>query len=297
MRLRARLANALHFAGQPNSAWTADRARAGAGPPRRRSDSRCSTRWRAATPRCCSARGSARAAADRGRVAEIADASTSRELQALGLHWRLYDLLEAGRRRAPPTARSACAPSPRSWPADLPLPRRALGDVIWAMIGDRLARGAGPDQRMRTSSASAPAARRWSSSPPASTPGSPTAPARWATSRQRSPRRSRATRSSCVNLPVLALAHLQAGDREAARRDLRALRRRRLRRDPARHALDGRDGRAHARLRAARRRRHAPASCTTLLLPYRERSLVIGIVADCWAPPSASSGCSPTIPR
>ena len=50
-----------------------------------------------------------------------------------------------------------------------------------------------------------------------------------------------------VNLPALALAHLQAGNREAAVGDLRADRAGRLRRRPARHAVDGRDGGARRR--------------------------------------------------
>ena len=65
------------------------------------------------------------------------------------------------------------------------------------------------------------------------------------------PRSSR-TRSCASTCPALALAHLQAGDREAAAAEFEQLARR-LRRVPARHAVVQQRSRARRGLRAARR--------------------------------------------
>ena len=194
-RLLTRLANALHFAGQPQRV---DQLTERALELARRGDDPLAL-LNALESRHTALLLAAEAPerlAIANEFSEIAERIDEPELLVLGLQWRLYDTLElADMSAAVPLAGTPSRPRRRARPADLPLPRRALERDLG---DDRRppGRGAGPDRRTRTSSASAPAAPRWSSSPPASTPGSPTAPARWATSRPRSPSRSRATRSS-----------------------------------------------------------------------------------------------------
>ena len=201
-------------------------------------------RWRAATPRSCSIARPRRAArGSRASSRRSPSASASPSCRCSALHWRTYDLLEAGdvdgARARPSRARAARR---RAAPADLPL-LRARWEVMWAMIADRARRDrqALIDARARARHA-ARRRPRSTSRPPAS---SSALAYRHRHARQLRAdargRRSRATRSSCVNLPG-ARARPPAGRRpRGRRRDLRAARRRRLRRDPARHALDERD--------------------------------------------------------
>ena len=95
MRLRARLVDALQFARQEHAPRGAQRRGARDRAPARR-PARAAGRARG-PPRRAAARRPPRRAPAAQRGAARAGAIEDRELEALGHHWRIYDLLEAGR--------------------------------------------------------------------------------------------------------------------------------------------------------------------------------------------------------
>ena len=126
--LLARLANALHFAGDSDRVRRAQRAGARARATAAAIRSRWSPRWRAATARCCTARDAGRAAADRHRA--LRPRRAHRRARAEDARPALAHLgpARAGRRRRrPPRVAPDRRARRRAAPAGLPLPRRALG--------------------------------------------------------------------------------------------------------------------------------------------------------------------------
>ena len=151
-RLLARLANAPALRGRDGAGRGAER--------RRPLELRAAARRSAAL---CGALESRHAALlhtehldERLRLSEellaLAERTASASCECSALHWRAYDLLEAGdvaRRARAPTRIGALADGLR--PARLPL-LAARWELMWAMVGRPRRRGRGADRAARTSS-------------------------------------------------------------------------------------------------------------------------------------------------
>ena len=100
---------------------------------------RCWPRWRAGTPRCCTSTTSTSGCGSSEELLALAARIGERELEALGHHWRIYDLLEAGRRSRPRGARTAAL---ATLAAELRQPlyhHFAVGwEVVWAQMAGRV---------------------------------------------------------------------------------------------------------------------------------------------------------------
>ncbi len=275
-RLLTRLANALHFAGQPQRV---DQLTERALELARRGDDPLAL-LNALESRHTALLVAAEAPerlAIADEFSEIAERIDEPELLVLGLQWRLYDTLEL----ADMSAAYGCLERLRALADELGQPiyryRAARWNVIWAMIGDRLAEV--PDLinhahelgvRARRSEVVVESAGQYAGLAYLTGTMGGLAPALAA--------QIESDPQLVVNLPVLALAHLQAGDREAAAviferfaaDDFAAIPRDMMWMGAMAvltHVCAQLGDRERARV------------LYDLLLPYRDRSLMIGIVA------------------
>ena len=234
----------------------AQRRGAGDGAPARR-PARAARRARG-PPRRAAARRPPRRAAARSseELLELATRIEERELEALGHHWRIYDLLEAGRIEDARTAhRELEHARRRAAPAALPPLRASAGRSCgrrWRAASsdaERLAREAfeyGVRAQARDAETIFTAQnlilRRREE-------GLSDHVATIAGLRRAQPG------ARARGAAILPMAHLMAGDTPAGVAQFRALAQRRVRRDPARHVLVHGDRAARRDVRAAARRR------------------------------------------
>ena len=182
---RAHWPTLLHFAGESDrvhqlSAQRALETRARG----RRPGSRSSTRWRAATPRSCS-RPASTSGCDSRRAAGARRAHRRARARVLGLHWRLLRPARVGRHgRRHASTRSASRGSPTSSRQPIYRYFAARWDAIWAMIDDRLRGRRRLIAQAHELGVRAQPPRCMSQSAGQHASGSPTAAARWATSRR-----------------------------------------------------------------------------------------------------------------
>ena len=199
-----------------------------------------------------------------------------RELEALGRHWRIYDLLEAGATAEARAEHDALAQLAEQL-------RQPLYQHFARRLGGRLGADERARGRGRAARARGPRARRSAPRPATPTRSTPRSCSRcagartaWPSTCRRSRRSSSATRRSSPGAPCCRWPTCSNGEREEGLAAFEELADGRLRGDPARHVL------VHGHLRAGRGVRAdlgdagaRARSSTRMLLPYRDRMVQV----------------------